>query len=95
MEEETASAHRTPIIVDTLNQNITGSDEVKWLNKKNSELGNIGTQCLMAYLLTKAGLSQLDKWFKEETKEVHSSSNEFSRHMHQTRQQELLCQILG
>ena len=56
MEEETLNVHPTPIIVDTLNQNIT-SEEVKWLNKKNSELGIIGTQNLMTYLLMEAGCS--------------------------------------
>ena len=51
MEEETG-VHPTPIIIDALSQNVTGSEEVKQLNGKNSELGTIGTQCLMTYPLT-------------------------------------------
>ena len=57
MEEETESVHPTPIIVDTVSQNVKGIEEVKYLNKKNSELGIIGTQCLMTYLLMEAGCS--------------------------------------
>ena len=57
MEEETESVHPTPIIVDTVNQNVRGIEEVKYLNKKNSEVGIIGTQCLMTYLLMEAGCS--------------------------------------
>ena len=30
MEEETVNVHPTPIIVDTLNENLRGGEEVKW-----------------------------------------------------------------
>ena len=57
MDEETECVHPTPIVVDTVIQSVTGIEEVKDLNKKNSEVGIIGTQCLMTYLLMEAGCS--------------------------------------
>ena len=92
MEEETECVHSTPIVVDTVSQNVIGIEEVKDLNKKNSEVGIIGTQCLMTYLMMEAGCSV---HLTTGTKEVHSPTNKVDSHKHQARQQELLWPILG